>query len=308
MSPGRKFGTAFSRRRLLAGTVGAALAGPTLKAGGQPELDALPEGLEISIMMWTYRPPGTNLMTQLERVKGLGYASVELVGRLEAQDNEAVAARLRELDLRVRDIDAGTHMYGPASALTHPNERTTVLKNFRRAIANARTFGTDTLLVLSGGQIEGRSREAMRRSLTEGLERLAEIAEAEQLRLIIEPLNRFDHKGYYLTSMYEACEIVREVGSPRLKILFDIYHTQMEEGRLIRQIRDNLDVIGHFHVADCPGRRHPGTGELNYANIYRAIRAAGYRGSIGMEFLANEDHDRELIAMRRMLIDAWRAA
>jgi len=74
------------------------------------------------------------------------------------------------------------------------------------------------------------------------------------------------------------------VDSPRLKLLYDIYHMQVMEGNIIHTLTSNLDVIGHVHVADVPGRHEPGTGELDYANIFKALQEAGYDGYVGFEF------------------------
>ena len=76
---------------------------------------------------------------------------------------------------------------------------------------------------------------------------------------------------------------MRAVDSPRIKVLYDIYHMQIMEGNVIQTLTGNLDVIGHVHVADVPGRHEPGTGELNYANIFKALREAGYDKYVGFE-------------------------
>ncbi|MBR5261383.1 MAG: TIM barrel protein, partial [Oscillospiraceae bacterium] len=99
------------------------------------------------------------------------------------------------------------------------------------------------------------------------------------------PLNvKVDHPGYYLTSSAEAFELVREAGSPNVKVVFDIYHQQISEGNIIPNIRKNIGLIGHFHAADNPGRMEPGTGELNYRKIFAEIDSLGYRGFVGLEY------------------------
>jgi hydroxypyruvate isomerase len=106
---------------------------------------------------------------------------------------------------------------------------------------------------------------------------MAEIAEAEGIMIVVEPLNILvNHMGYYLVTTEEAVKMIKAVDSPNCKILFDIYHQQISEGNVIRNITNNIDLIGHFHIADNPGRNQPGTGELCYANIFKAIQATGY--------------------------------
>ena len=82
----------------------------------------------------------------------------------------------------------------------------------------------------------------------------------------------------------EGVDIVREVGSPNVKLLYDIYHQQISEGNVIDTITANIGAISHFHMGDVPGRHEPGTGELNYRNVFKKIEALGYKGFVGMEF------------------------
>lgn len=297
------------RRRFLTGAAASALAPLALgaAAGTSPApapAIAPPEGRRcgVSIMMWTYGSPFSPL-PGLEPVSKLGVDAVELTRTLTAKNNAEVAAKCKELGLKVHNIDAGTSLFGSKNALTNPAERDSILAGMRKAVENARLYETDTLLVLSGVEIEGLSRDEMRRSVVEGLKAMAEIADGEGLNLILEPLNRFDHPGSFLGKMDESFAILREVDSPRLKILYDIYHVQMEEGNVIAKIRDNIDLIGHFHVADVPGRHQPGTGELNYPNIFDAIAETPYTGHIGLEFKPQGDADPAIAAARELILN-----
>ena len=100
--------------------------------------------------------------------------------------------------------------------------------------------------------------------------------------------------------MNEAAEIMREVGSPHVKILFDIYHVQIMDGNLISTIRANLQHIGHFHVGDVPGRHEPGTGEINYTNVFHAIQEGGFRDFVAMEYSPSKDSMATLAEVRAM--------
>jgi hydroxypyruvate isomerase len=115
------------------------------------------------------------------------------------------------------------------------------------------------------------SREAQTQSLIEGLRACVPILEKEGVTLLIEPLNtRVNHQGYFLASSEEAFHIINQVGSPYVKILFDIYHQQITEGNVIANIRENIGLIGHFHAAGNPGRHELDNGELNYEQIFKA--------------------------------------
>ena len=110
------------------------------------------------------------------------------------------------------------------------------------------------------------------------------MAEAANITLLLEPLNtKVDHPGYTLAHSAQAFEVVRRIGSPRLKVLYDVYHMQIMEGDLIATMDVHLDEIGHIHVADVPGRHEPGTGEIDYGSIARMLRANGYDRGVGLE-------------------------
>ena len=103
--------------------------------------------------------------------------------------------------------------------------------------------------------------------------------------LVIEPLNELvDHAGYYLIRSDEAFEIVEEVGSSNVKVVFDIYHQQISEGHLIRNIIQNIDKIGHFHAAGNPGRNELTRGEIHYPQVFEAIQSTNYEGYVGLEY------------------------
>lgn len=122
-------------------------------------------------------------------------------------------------------------------------------------------------------------------SMLLGLRALAETAEAAGATLLLEPLNtRLDHQGCFLDSSNLAVEIVREVESPHVKILYDVYHMYMMGEDVPRQIEKNLDWIGYVHVADSPGRHQPGTGEINWTALAQLLHRLGYTGFVGMEF------------------------
>ncbi len=258
---------------------------------------------DISIMMWTYNQ-FAKMTDRLVDVKAMGIETVELVRTVGAKNNEEVAAKCQELGLRVGNVDAGTSLWGTKAALINPAERENVMANLKIAVQNARLYQTDTLLALAGTRAEGLSDADMHNSLVDGLKAMMEVVEGEGLRMILEPLNRFDHKGFYLCKMDEAFQVIDEVGSDKLKILYDIYHVQREEGNVIEKITANIDKIGHFHVADCPGRHQPGTGELNYGNILGAIAATDYRGFVGLEFIPQGDAKAVIPAARNQVDEA----
>lgn len=112
----------------------------------------------------------------------------------------------------------------------------------------------------------------------------AKIAEASGVAMNLEALNvTTDHIGNFLKTTRDAAEMCRLVGSPKLKILYDVYHMQLNEGSLCDHIAAYAGLIGHVHIADAPGRHEPGTGEINYKNVLACLEAEGYTGRVGFE-------------------------
>ena len=145
-------------------------------------------------------------------------------------------------------------------------------------------------------------REVQHRAIVDVFRAVADEAERKDVTLGIEPLNvSVDHPGYYLTSSREAYDIVEAIDSSSVSILFDVYHIQIAEGNVIDSISEYADRIDHYHVADVPGRHEPGTGELNYENVVRAIADTGFDGYIGCEFWPTDDPDATLEAAVELL-------
>lgn len=158
------------------------------------------------------------------------------------------------------------------------------IKGLEASIQAAKKLGCKTLISQVGDDL-GHSRYSQRKSLIAGLKTCVPLLEAEDIRLVFEPLNTFvDHAGYFLTRSDEAFEIADAVGSPNVKVLFDIYHQQIMEGNLINRITENIELIGHFHAAGNPGRHELYTGEINYPEVFRAIDVTGYSGFVGFEY------------------------
>jgi hydroxypyruvate isomerase len=125
-------------------------------------------------------------------------------------------------------------------------------------------------------------------NVVENLKRLAGLCEPSGLVIVLEPLNPKDHPGLFLTKMAQAYQICRAVGSPAVKILDDMYHQQITEGNIIPNIDACWDELAAFHVGDSPGRKEPGTGEMNYRNIFKHIHDKGYQGVLCLEHGKNK--------------------
>ena len=174
-------------------------------------------------------------------------------------------------------------------SLVDESKRDDYLNGLQESITVAQKLGCKTLISQVGDDI-GIERTLQKQSLIDGLKTAVSLLEVADIQLVFEPLNtKVDHPGYYLTHSDEAFEIAEAVGSPHVKVLFDIYHQQITEGNIIQNITENIDKIGHFHAAGNPGRHELYKGELNYPEIFRAINSAGYQGHIGLEYFPLEE-------------------
>ncbi len=239
----------------------------------------------------------TTLM--LEMLKGSIEEEFELAARAGFQSVESLTqyAAWSDADIaRVRSICRTHHMTvdtvlaqqdwkkRPVS-IVDPAHRETFLGDVKNAIVYAKELEIPQISLTSGLAAAGKSVEQQYASLTEGMKRAADLVAEAKLTLLIEPLNSLvDHPGCFLTSAVEGLKLVKELNLPHVRLLFDIYHEQISRGNIIRTLTEAAPYVAVFHVADNPGRNDPGTGEIDYPNVYQAIRKTGYAGYIGMEY------------------------
>ncbi|MBB1272486.1 TIM barrel protein [Psychromonas sp. SR45-3] len=179
-------------------------------------------------------------------------------------------------------------------SLVNAEQRSAYLQALSDSIAVAKRLKIKTIISQVGDFIEGVPRAQQKQSLIDGLTAAALLLEAADMTLVVEPLNeRIDHPGYYLIKSAEAFNIIKQVSSPKVKVLFDIYHQQISEGNIINNIRENIDYIGHFHAAGHPGRHELQRGEINYPEIFSAIKQTNFSGYIGLEYWPLTDNTIE---------------
>ena len=219
----------------------------------------------------------------LERIGKAAEAGFDAVEfwNWDNKDLPALKAAVEEAGIGIASFQSNL-----GGTLIHPEQRDGFVASIAQSLEKAREVGSPGLFLLTDELGEDRSvrfqypeltAEEKYESVLEGLKLIAPLAEKAGVTLVLEPLNsQVDHVGYFLDRSATGFELVRAVDSPYIKLLYDIYHMQIMEGNIIQTLSGNLDVIGHVHVADVPGRHQPGTGELNFANIFQALREAGY--------------------------------
>lgn len=268
------------RREFLAASGAAALTGAVAQQT-QPK-----PAVTASVMLWTLRG---SFEQRLEIAAKAGLQSVELVAE-HVQWSDAEIERMkklaRSLGLGMDTIIATPNWGNRPVSMVNPDHRENFLNDVRQAITFARKLEIPQIILMSGNEIPGRSREEQWASLVEGAKRAGDLAAEAKVTLIVEPLNnKVNHKGFFLTTCVDGLRLIREVDNPHVRLLFDIYHEQVQIGNVIRTITQAAPYVSVFHIADNPGRNDPGTGELNYINIYKAIAKTGYSGYVTMEYL-----------------------
>ena len=175
-------------------------------------------------------------------------------------------------------------------SLVNPSVREDYLEGLRESIEAAKQLGTTMLISQVGEFRQGVSRDDQEEALIAGLKAAAPMLEEAGITLVIEPLNELvNHPGYFLIRSDAAFDIIEEVDSPNVNVVFDIYHQQISEGNLIQNIVENIDKIGHFHAAGNPGRNELQFGEINYPQVFAAIQQTDFEGFVGLEYWPLEE-------------------
>ena len=177
------------------------------------------------------------------------------------------------------------------------------LAECRKSVECAKRVNAKWMTVVPGTLVQNLEMGYQTANVVDQLRAAAEIFEPHGLVMVLEPLNPWaNHPGMFLSKIPQAYEVCRAVNSPSCKILFDIYHQQITEGNLIPNIDLAWSEIGYFQIGDNPGRKEPGTGEINYRNVFKHIHAKGFDGIMGMEHgksLGGKEGDEALLAAYR---------
>ena len=273
--------------------------------GGEGEAPGVP--FRLSVMLWTvFRD--LPFEQRLEKVAEAGYKNVELVGEYERwseEDFKRANSKRKELGISF-DATAGLK-----HGVANPSEREGLLADLREALGIMEKIECPAIIILSGNVVPGMPREMQHQSCIETLKRAAALVEGkkisgENVRLLLENIDPEENPRYYLTSVAEGFEVVQAVNHPQVEFLYDFFHEQISEGNLIKKLEKNIQHVGLVHIADVPGRHEPGTGEINYENIFRKLAQLRYSRIAAMEFLPTGDPVGKLRAAREMAIKAGR--
>jgi hydroxypyruvate isomerase len=266
----------------------ASLAAHTLaprSLGAQVPADSGQVSTQFSVMIWALNKLGT-FEQNLDRVALAGYHHVELVGEFKKWSEEDYRRILAHLETLKITVDATS---GVGAGFADPSGGDAFLAGLKDIIPPAKRLGCQQIILLSGKRIEGAAPGSQHAAAIESLKRAADLLSSAGLVAVIEPIDQLENPTLYLNSVTEAFEIAKAVNSPNIRVLYDVYHEQREFGNLIEKFEANIGLVGLIHIADVPGRHEPGTGEINYMNIYRKLAQLNYKGTIAMEFYPTTD-------------------
>ena len=248
---------------------------------------------------------GEDPVAQLHFMADQGFRAFEdngMAGR------EVVLQEKMAGDMRDRGLEMGVFVahkiYWTEPNLTSgdPGRREEFLADIKNAVTVAKRVNAKWMTVVPGHLDLRLSMGYQTAHVVESLKQASALLEPHGLVMVLEPLNFMNHPGMFLYGSPQAYEICKAVDSPSCKILFDIYHQQIQEGNLITNMEACWDEIAYIQIGDNPGRNEPTTGEINYENVFRFIHGKGYQGILGMEHGNSTDGK----AGEQAVIDAYK--
>ncbi len=222
----------------------------------------------------------------IPRVAAIGYQAVEIWK--PDQDFARLYDLTQQHGLRIASFSGHDSL---AIGFNDPSQHERICEELSQSIDMAARHAVPGIICFSGNRRPGQTEDEAIAACVEGLSKIAPYAEEKGVNLNMELLNtKVDHPGYQCDHAAWGLNVVRQVNSPRVKLLYDIYHMQIMEGFLIRTIQDNIQWIGHFHTAGVPGRFEiDDTQEINYRGVCSAIAATTYDLYVGHEFKPRRD-------------------
>jgi hydroxypyruvate isomerase len=251
---------------------------------------------------------GADPVAQIDFMAAQGFTAMEdneMAGRPVAEQSRIAAAMARHAMTMGVFVAAKIGWNDPNLTSGDRAKREAFLADIRNSVEVAKRVNARWMTVVPGLVDPRLEMSYQTANVVESLRQAAAILEPHGLIIVIEPLNNLrDHPGQFLTRIPQAYLICKAVKSPACKILFDMYHQQITEGNIIPNIDRAWDEVAYFQIGDNPGRKEPGTGEVNWRNIFRHIREKGYQGILGME----HGNSRPEKAGEQAVIDAYVAA
>jgi hydroxypyruvate isomerase len=247
---------------------------------------------KTSVMLWTVSrdlPFGQ----RLEEAAAAGYRAVELAGEYamwSEDDFRRYNAKRRELGITF-DCTAAA-MVAPGRArhnAADPRQREGFLDDIRVELRMMAKIECAEMIVMAGDLVPGLAAQVQHDSCVEALKSAADLAAREGVTILLENVDLEENPDYVARSVDDAVQIIADVDHPSVKLCYDLFHAQISGGNLIANLERHIDRVGKIHIGDVPGHHEPGTGEINFPNIYKKLVDLGYDGYVAMEFLPTGD-------------------
>ena len=224
-------------------------------------------------------------LDRFARAAQAGFEAVEFMFPY-AHSPQEIKARLDATGLKavLHNLPAGDWEGGDRGIACDPARVAEFRAGVARGVAYATTLGVPQLNCLAGKAPDGADDALLRHTFVDNLRFAAAALHQAGLRLLVEPINRYDIPGFYLQRTAQALSVLDEVGAPNAFVQYDIYHAQRTEGELAATLAQHLARIGHIQIADNPGRHEPGSGEINYRFLFQHLDRLGYQGWVGAEY------------------------
>jgi len=294
----RTFSNTIARAALVTAGLSLEPLAPAARAAADSSLVEVP--FKTSIMIWTvlHELP---FEQRLEKVAEAGFRAVELVSETSKwTEDDFRRYNQKRAELGITFDATCAVRYGVGD----PSARAGFLADVREQLKIMEKIECSTLIVMSGNVIPGLAPEAQHASCVEGMKRAAELVEGKGIALLLENIDLEENPHYYMWSIPEAFKIIEEVNHPQVKVLYDFFHAQISGGNLISNLQRHIDKVGLIHIADVPGRHQPGTGEINYLNIYKKLAELNYNRYVAMEFHPTGDTVKILAKARQEALQA----
>ncbi len=287
-------------RRGFLGAAGAMTAGVALGVD-EKKLPGKTKNTKFAVNVEMWWPRERDFLKRLENAAALGFPAVEF-WPWQPKNIKAVAETCERLKLDVAQFTA----WGFKPGLNDPKNHKKFVEDVERGCEVAKQLKCSMMCVVGGDDIPGVSQEKMHDAIIDGLKLAAPVAEKHGVTLILEPMNiKVDHKGHCLYGSAPTIKIIKAVNSKRVKINWDLYHMYITEANLVENLKKGFeaDAIAYVQLADHPGRNEPGTGEVKYAAVLKALQGMGYRGYVGLECRPKKGEEEAAWAVHKA--DEW---
>ena len=286
---------------VVAGSLSRARGAEAAKAAAAAAMPAATGPIRQSVCKWCFKDIALDPFAAA--AKDMGLLSVELLGPDDFPTLKKHGLHCAMVSNPTGKTPQGVNVGGIPKAFNRVEHHDTLVELYRKRIGETADAGFENLICFSGNREKMDDQQGLENCAV-GLKRLVGLAEKRGVTLVMELLNsKVNHKDYMCDHTAWGVELVKRVGSERFKLLYDIYHMQIMEGDVIATIKANHSYIAHYHTAGNPGRNEfepQDQQELNYPAIMRAIKATGFKGFVGQEFLPKRDALTSLRAAVRL--------